>query len=78
VNEPGGTFLSAVGRKLPTAVAVARVGRTLLSVAFDVDVDVDVDLAFDFELRGPQCKHNRGRAALKRRDKQRKHPGFSA
>jgi hypothetical protein len=75
VNEPGGTFLSAVGRKLPIAVAVARVGRTLLSVAFDVDVDVD--LAFDFELRGPQCKHNSGRAALNRRDKQRKYSGFS-
>src|SRR5580658_3492857 len=49
-----------VGKAFPP---LASVGRTLLSVAFDLDVD----RAFDFELRDHHRRHHRERAALKRR-----------
>jgi hypothetical protein len=48
-------------------VGFARVGRTLLSVAFDVDLDPDFD--FDFDREG----HGFSRAATRRQKK----PGFS-
>src|SRR5580700_1611627 len=51
-----------VGKAFPP---LASVGRTLLSVAFDLDVD----RAFDFELRDHHRRHHRERAALKRRVK---------
>jgi hypothetical protein len=67
------------------------VERTLLSVAFDLDFDFDVDfevertpsptafeIALALELKRKRGMHNRGRAALQRREKSPGwEPGFS-